>query len=506
MLKRLLTIILCAILCFSALSISGCKKDESFTVTFSGGYEGASPYYGEEIQRVTNANQLVEPIYVREGYNFVGWNVSISRITSSTTVVAQWKKYPLEVVFYSNGGADDQGNRTVAITADSAYEVINNAPQFKKEGYTLSWSPQLETITSSCEVNAVWTLKEYSLTFKDKNGQDFENNTLNVAYNQLFDHTPITAPQVVGEKFAYWADEQGVPFDKGIVWDIDCSAIFTAVYVPQTEFVISYDLNGGNKQDKNSMHFYNENTQLNITNPTRKGYRFNGYEINGGSEKYFGKDITLEHFKLNGAFADVNLKATWGIEPYTATLDANGGQITGQGKMDFFYGYQIENLVVPQKENHEFIGWYVGDVQIKEGDVWEFAQDVVISARYLAKYKVKFSLTSKVAINNEQILCKVVKWGSLDNNFSFEEIEIEIVEGQSLLSKGIGIMPVVDPIEEPNINEYVFGNYWKYVDGQNVGHKVLVNTPFNSENFLDITAGDTIILVPHIKLAWTPNY
>ncbi len=509
MYKKLLSIILCVALCFSALSYISCKKDESFTVTFSGGHEDARCYYGEEneIQVVTNANQIVEPIYVREGYNFVGWNVSISRIKSSTTVVAQWKKYEMDITFYANGGKDDDGNRTISLTADSAYEIVDKAPEFKKKGYSLSWSPSLETITKSCEVNAIWTINDYTLTFKNQNGEDFNNNSIKITYNQLLDYSKIEAPKVSGKKFACWVDAQGLPIDKGMIWDIDEGAVLSPVYVPQTDLVISYDLNGGNRQDTLGQRSFNSTTPIRITDPTRIGYSFDGWQINGEGEKYLSKELDLEKFMVNGELVDVALKATWNNVPYTASFDADGGEIIGQNQMEFFFGSVIEKLPTSQKENYEFVGWFYDGIQIKEGDLWEYAQDFTITAKYRAKYKVKFSLSSIVGVNNKLVVCKLVRWGDVQQATSLEVVEINLLEGQSLFTAlGIGIMPVVDPIEEANINEYIFGNYWKYVDCNNESHKILPNTVFSAENLKDIKAGDTIILVPHIKLAWTPNY
>ena len=188
-------------------------------------------------------------------------------------------------------------------------------------------------------------------------------------------------------------------------------------------------------------------------------------------------------------------------------FDADGGQTIGQNQMEFYFGYEIENLPIAQKENHEFVGWFYDGDEIKQGNVWDYAEDITIKAVYRAKYKVKFSLSSSVGINNTEIFCKVVKWGDITSASSLEDVEIEILEGQSLFSaKEIRILPVVDPIEQFKVNEYVFGNYWKYIDSSNVGHKVVVSTIFNQENLPDIKAGDTIILVPHIKIAWTSHY
>ncbi len=505
MYKRIFTIILCIALCFSALNFVGCKKDNSFTVTFTSGHEDAYCYYGKEVQRVTSSNQIIEPIYIREGYNFVGWNVSISRITSATTVVAQWKRYEMHVVFNGNGGQTDDGKTTVSMTVDSAYELIENQPQFKKKGYSLSWEPSLGKITESCSVNAVWTINEYNVIFKDKLGGDFSGNSLNITYKRKLDYSHIQAPEVLGEKFVYWMDSDGLAIDNGIVWDIDADKTLKAVYTAQEDYVISYDLNGGDRQISQTTRSFNQNTDINIITPTKKGYSFDGWQINGGSQTYFSNEITLEHFKVDGELIDINLKATWSTVPYTATIDADGGEFVGESQIDFLYGYEIGALPTPQKQNYEFAGWFYGDYQIKEGDTWEFAENITITARYRAIYKVKFSLTGKANTYNEQVVCELVKWGDIPNAQTLEDVEIEIVEGQSLLSKDIGIMPVVKPIEQKGLEEYKFGNYWKYIDS-NTSYKILANTIFNSENLPNICAGDTIVLVPHIKLVWSPNY
>ena len=506
MYKRLITIILCFALCLSAFNFVGCASDNSFTVTFSSGHEDASLYYGKEVQVVTSAKQLKEPIYIREGYNFVGWNVSLSRINKNTTVVAQWKKYEMQVVFYANGGSADDGSTEISLTVDSAKELMDNQPQFKKKGYALSWDTDLSTVSSSCEINAIWTIKEYTLTFKDKDGNDFANNSITVKYNGQIDFGNLQAPQVVGEKFVCWQDAEGNLIDKGIVWDEDGGAEFNAVYTSHSDKVITYDLDGGNRLSSDVMRVFNQNSLINVPTPTRKGYRFMGWLLNGSSQALLSNEITLEHFKDNGNLVDVNLKATWDKVPYLATLDAKGGQFGGESQIEFFYGSVVIELPIPQKQDNEFIGWFYGETQIKQGDVWEQVEDITLVARYRAIYKVKFSLESSVGLDNTQILCKVVKWGDLPTSQTIEDVELQVREGQSLLSLGIFVMPVVEPIEEYLIDEYVFGGYWKFIDSAGAGHKVVANTIFNSNNLPNISAGGTVTIVPHVKLAWSPNY
>ena len=113
--KRLVIIISCILLCFiSAFSFAGCSED-TFTVRFESGAEDASLYYGKQVQKVSSSSKIVEPVYIRPGYNFVGWNRSISMLKGDSKVVAQWKAYDFVVTFYGNGGVDKNGAKIVVL-------------------------------------------------------------------------------------------------------------------------------------------------------------------------------------------------------------------------------------------------------------------------------------------------------------------------------------------------------------------------------------------------------
>ena len=60
----------------------GCD-DGTFTVRFEKGADDAVLYYGKQEQKVRSSAEIEEPIFIRPGYNFVGWNKSISRIEKS---------------------------------------------------------------------------------------------------------------------------------------------------------------------------------------------------------------------------------------------------------------------------------------------------------------------------------------------------------------------------------------------------------------------------------------
>ncbi len=508
--KRFLSILICILLSACCLLTGVGCDDGTFIVRFDSGATDAVLYYGEQEQRVKSSAELEEPIFIRPGYNFVGWNKSISRIEQSTTVVAQWKKYSFEVVFNGNGGKDGLGNKTVVVQADSAVELMEKAPQFVKLGYSLSWSVDLAGIQGNCTVDAVWTLEEYELTFKNASGGDFANNTLKVNYNEQIQDLSISAPAVSGKRFACWVDENGLPLDKGVVWDKAEGDTFYPQMIAENDFVIFYDLNGASRQ--NLVHSYSASQDQNecvLVDPVRVGYAFNGWKINGGQTTYFSKDLALKYFKVEGQYADVHLVAQWESRPYELSFETDGGMLSSSNSKQVEYGNVIGELPTAQKEGYVFVGWFYDDELVKETDLWLVPEDTILTARYRAKYKIQFSLSSTVSTDGAILRCKLLRWGSVinDGQTDFENVIIEIEQGQSLYSAmGFDKMPVVDPIEEETVNEYSFGNDWLWVDDAGNRHIVNCSTIFNEQNFDGVLGGQTILLMPYCKTTWSPRY
>lgn len=491
---------------FSAFSFAGCK-DDTFTVRFESGAVDAELYYGKQVQKVSSSSKIVEPIYIRPGFNFVGWNRSISRLEKDSTVVAQWKAYDFQVTFYANGGADESGNKIVTLQTDSAYNLYENQPNFTKEGYDLSWDLDLKEITRSCSVNAIWTPKKYDLVFKDINGNDFAQNITKINYNDKVGEIDITPPAISGKRLAYWENQDGLPLDKGVVWKVDNGETLYPKYVSDSEFLIKYDINGAQRGQK--VYSYSPDSELVLIDPIRVGYGFNGWLINDSQVPKLSQDITIEDFKVNGNYQDVCLTAVWESRPYRITFNTDGGTLLGQWTKDVWFGETLGQLPTAEKQGYEFFGWeYNGEI-FKDTAVWEVPSDSTFKAVYKAKYTIRFSLTTTIGKENTELECKLIKWGGVVNDgiTQFTDVEFELVEGESLYSKyGFEVMPVVDPIEPKGQNEYLFGNSWIFVDASGNAHHIKQGTIFNSESLNGIKGGDVIILKPNCKMVWSPRY
>ena len=505
MFKKFLATLLVAIICLTGtVAFSGCVRNSDFTVTFVGNADDAVLYHGDAVQTVSDASELVEPIFVRPGYNFTSWSKAITEIDEDTTVKANWAQYDITITFEGNGGFDGEGNGTVTKVFDSGINI--KPPAFVKTGYTLSWDIDFATVTKSCTANAIWTAKNYTLSFVDDTGASLGYDNMTVTYGEaIADFAAI--PTKTGYKFARWEDENGNPIDKNMGWLKDKDVTAKAVFVDDDKYVISYDLDGG--VDTSNNPYYMNDTFISINNPVRIGHEFTGWIVNGDSaKKISGGSISVDEFKVNGELTDVTLTATWAPVLYDIMFDADGGEIIPNGVSNpkvITYGVTIGTLPAAQKEGFEFIGWRYDNVNLTSQTVWQWASSGRAVAQYKRIYTVKFDLTS--VVRKKDVECALILAGDVKiGEKSIEEIEIKVLEGETLAQQGINIMPVVDPIEPSGWDEYSFGKYWKYVANDNKLHKVYPDTAFNEINFPGARETGIVTLIPHCRAHWTPPY
>ena len=484
--KRILTYILTALMAFTALfAMVGCSSGKAFTVTFDG--NGGELYHGQAVQTVNNASEIVEPIFIRDGYNFVSWSSNLSTIEETKTVKANWSKYKFTVTFDGNGGFVD-GKYSVAVECDDAHDVINGAPKFEKQGYSLSWDVNLGGVTDTCTVNAVWTPVEAQITFEEDGV-----NPITVSFDGLFPEMPT--PEKDGFRLAGWKDENGKYYGKNTLWQGTESLTLYPDWVESSRYIITYDLNGG-RPDSSKRSFVAGNDFV-ITMPTRPGHSFAGWIVNGQGEPQ-------KSLSSNEIVEDTSLTAVWSKDGYNLSFNTNGGRLVGSESVVVYYGSPIGTLPTVEKDYYKFIGWRYQGAPVTAETVWTVDDNAILVAEYKKVYKVSFSTTS--IVRNVDVPCRVIDNGSFVGGTNFEEYVLTIIEGQTLKDHEITIFPIVDPIEYGGLDEYSFGNYWKYIAGDKKLHKVLPDTVFNDTNFPNVPADGTIVIRPHCRAHWTPAY
>ena len=159
------------------------------------------------------------PIPQREGYAFVGWNLSVAGngiiltkddpvAAESRTVYSQWSPNVYTVTFDANGGSVSQSSKTV--TYASTY---GDLPTPTRADYTFagwyteeSGGTKIEqstkvSITSEQTLYARWTANTYTVTF-NANGGTVSPTSKEVAYDSTYGDLPI--PTRTGYTFDGW--------------------------------------------------------------------------------------------------------------------------------------------------------------------------------------------------------------------------------------------------------------------------------------------------------------
>ncbi|MGD9605684.1 MAG: leucine-rich repeat protein [Bacilli bacterium] len=141
---------------------------------------------GDTMQLVVHQGQAVAPIFAREGYNFIGFDLAFQSVTENLTISAQWQIKTYAVTFDSSGAQVINGQ--LSQTINHGEDAI--PPTLEKFGYHLEWLDDYTNITSDITIVAKWTINTYVITF-DSNGGTLltGSNTYTITHGET-----ITAP------------------------------------------------------------------------------------------------------------------------------------------------------------------------------------------------------------------------------------------------------------------------------------------------------------------------
>ncbi len=124
----------------------------------------------------------------------------------------------------------------------------------------------------------------------------------------------------------------------------------------------------------------------NLTEPVREGYAFEGFYLN---EDFSGEKVT-EVYGPEGF--DMTLYAKWSPVQYHLNAELNGGQLVEELPATF----TVEDVIdLPEatKEHYNFLGWFMGDVEVEQLVGADLLANVEIEAVFEAiAYPIEFEL------------------------------------------------------------------------------------------------------------------
>lgn len=257
---------------------------------------------------------------------------------------------------------------------------------------------------------ASWTANDYTITLNANGGSISSDKTKIIVtyrtgnFNVINDRTPT----LKGHSFTGWYtaktggtkvyDASGKAVD-GAYWDGTANSAYwnyagnVTLYAQWTtnSYKLTIDPNGGtwNGSTSNQTFTQKYGTTKTISNPTRVGYNFAGWKLNGyGSFS----NQTYTYGAGNG-----ELVAQWTRIVLKVTFDASTNGGSPNSKKNVNYGDTVGTLPTPTKPFYKFIGWFskaVGGTQISANNV------ITSNVTFYAQYKIDASVKVKYNGNN----------------------------------------------------------------------------------------------------------
>lgn len=239
----------------SNLTVNAQYTINSYTVTFKDWNN--TILKTETVNHGSNATPPTNPN--RTGYTFTGWSGSYTNITSNTEVTATYTINSYTVTF------KDYDNTTLK-TETVNYQGSATPPSNpSREGYTFSgWDKSFTNITTNTIITAQYSIKTFTVTFKDWDGTNLKTETVNYGNSA----TPPNNPTREGYNFTGW--------DKGYT-NVTSNLTITAQYTIKTYTVTFKDWDGTTLKTEIVNHGNNATPP---SNPSREGYSFTGWSGN----------------------------------------------------------------------------------------------------------------------------------------------------------------------------------------------------------------------------------
>ncbi len=197
-------------------------------------------------------------------------------------------------------------------------------------------------------LNASFMPITYTLTYELAGGEVATANPTNYTIETAT--FTLTNPTREGYDFTGWKlDGEGeammtVTIAQGSTGHL----AYTATWTP-TIYNIVYTMDGGTATPANPTTYTIETETFTLTNPTKTGYTFKGWKLNGEG------DAMMEVSIAKGSTGNKAYTATWQINQYTITFNSNGGSDVDAITQD--YDSSITAPEEPTREGYTFSGW-----------------------------------------------------------------------------------------------------------------------------------------------------
>ena len=322
--------------------------------------------------------KLTKNSFTREGYKFVGWSteangsivyndedtvINLTETSSNIILYAVWEANTYTVIFNGNGGIGNMDNQS--FTYGEAKELTKNS--FTKSGYTfIGWSTSRDgnvvytdclriNINADITLYAVWEANEYQISFDTFDYEELsEPKPITIKYGEII--TKLPDLELASHRFIGWfINDKQVVDGEYYLYDsnITLKPKFETI---KDSFNIFFDTNGGTILNSQALP---TGSNVNISKiPTKEGYIFSHFEVNG--KEYYVENLQIKDFVVSDE--DVTFKAIYTPIEYTVILVFGDKKFTYKLTYDEFkvlptYNELLNDNEITDKEGHRFIGY-----------------------------------------------------------------------------------------------------------------------------------------------------
>ena len=345
----------------------------AYTVRFNAnGGEGLMSSQAFEFDK---PDALDSNAFTRTSHRFLGWATNetgeavyedgavVSNLTTvangTVELFAAWELTTMEVSFDLNYADAQQRVPPMVVTNGMAYGAL---PVVEREGYTFdgwvnalaarsTWVTAETIVTNEADhtLYAQWTVNQYAITIDLGGGTGETGATL--AYGKRVGDIPL--PSRVGYAFdGWWTAAEGgelIPGDALITGDLSLHARWLA----NAYTVVFHSGHDGEDFVVSQAFVMDEAKALTSNGFARAGHSFAGWATNETGAAVYADGAVVSNLTTESGGV-VDFHATWTINSYAVTFDANGGE--GGWSSNMVYGAAIAAPAVT-REGYTFAGW-----------------------------------------------------------------------------------------------------------------------------------------------------
>ncbi len=263
----------------------------------------------------------------KRGYRFVGWQYEgmekVNTMLFSVVFSSDWVSLALDVY-------EDHINISLAAADDSMIDLLEDmiSEEFPYSAYDVYGSGMRIYFTLDTKDEIESLVNEFALEMGLERVRTEEQTTF------VADSITIGSGSVGNLSFK-------------AVWDI----VYYNIYYDEEG--VLYRVPALKEKEVTNPSVYTVNDAFTLVNPSRIGYDFVGWIIDG-------EEVTLARpiYSIEpGTVGDKNLLAVWKEKDYSITYDLDGGKAEDGLETSYTYSFDSVKLPTPLRKGYTFVGW-----------------------------------------------------------------------------------------------------------------------------------------------------